>query len=112
MEIATHNEKSEMPITGREGISAADAKWSGYTPPLERFVNAQTVAEFLAISKANVLKLTREGKIRSYPYRGIQRRLYCYRLSEVNSDFAALCTPARGTIPPAAPVSQRRKSNG
>ena len=80
---------------------------------LEPFVDAQTVAEFLAVRRAEVLKLTREGKIRAYPYRGQQRHVYRYRLSEVSSDFAALLTPVRCTIPAAAPVSQRRKhSNG
>lgn len=80
---------------------------------LEPYVDAQVVAEFLAVRRAEVLELTREGKIRGYAYRGQQRHVYRYRLSEVSYDFAALLTPARGTIPAAAPVSQRRKlSNG
>jgi hypothetical protein len=85
------------------------------TPPvsgLEPYVDAQVVAEFLSVRRAEVLKLTREGKIRGYAYRGQQRHVYRYRLSEVSADFAALLTPFRGTISAAAPVSQRRKSNG
>jgi hypothetical protein len=75
----------------------------------ERFVDAQVVSEFLAVRRAEVLKLTREGKIRGYPYRGEQRHVYRYRLTEVSQDFEAL---GHATIPTAAPVSQRRKSNG
>jgi hypothetical protein len=110
METATHIEKPHIPIAGyslTEGTATAPA------PQLEPFVDAQMVAEFLAVRRAEVLKLTREGKIRGYAYRGQQRHVYRYRLSEVSSDFAALLTPARCTIPKAAPVSQRRKlSNG
>ena len=80
--------------------------------PLEPLVTAQVVAEFLAVRRAEVLRLTREGKIRGYAYRGRQRRLYRYRLSEVSADFAALVTPAQRTIAAAASASQRRKSNG
>jgi hypothetical protein len=111
MEIAPHCDKSQMPTAGHEGISAAQAKLPTHVSPLEPFVDSQTVAEFLAVRRAEVLRLTREGKIRGYAYRGQQRHVYRYRLSEVNTDFAALLTPVRCTIPEAAPVSQRRKSS-
>lgn len=80
------------------------------TARLEPFVDANVVAEFLALRRTEVLKLTRERRIRGYAYRGQQRHVYRYRLSEVSQDFEAL---GRVTIPTAAPVSQRRKhSNG
>ena len=79
---------------------------------LEPFVDAQAVAEFLSLRRPEVLKLTREGKIRGYAYRGRQRHVYRYRISEVSSDFAALIAPVQAKIPTAAPVSHRRKSNG
>lgn len=75
---------------------------------LEPFVDAQVVADFLSVTRADVLRLAREGKIRSYPYRGNKRHVYRFRLSEVSEDFEKL---ARATIPAAAPVSQRRKSS-
>jgi len=79
-------------------------------PQLEPFVDAKVVAEFLALRRPEVLKLTREGKIRGYAYRGQERHVYRYRLSEVSQDFEAL---GRATIPAAAPVSRRRNiSNG
>lgn len=109
METATHSDKSQMPMPGHEGISAAEAKWPAHVSPLEPFVDAQVVSEFLAVGRAEVLKLTREGKIRGYAYRGRQRHVYRYRLSEVSQDFEEL---GHATIAAAAPVSQRRKSNG
>ena len=78
----------------------------------EPFVDAATVAMFLSVRRAEVLQLTRAGKIRGYPYKGRQRHVYRYRLSEVNADFTALCTAPRSTIAAAAPVSRRRKPNG
>jgi hypothetical protein len=78
---------------------------------IERFVDADVVAHFLSIRRAEVLKLTREKVIRGYAYRGQQRHVYRYRLSEVSADFAALHN-SRSTITAAAPVSRRKKSNG
>lgn len=78
----------------------------------EHFVDAQAVAAFLSISRAEVLKLTRQGKIRGYAYKGYLRHVYRYRLSEVSKDFAAFAYQPRGTIAAAALVRRRRKSNG
>jgi len=78
---------------------------------LEPFVDAKTVSAFLSIPRADVLRMTREGKIRGYPYKGRLRHVYRYRLSEVSADFEALaCSPKRTMRE--APVSRRRKSNG
>jgi hypothetical protein len=83
-----------------------------HTQPEERFVDAETVAAFLSIRRAEVLKLTRQGKIRGYAYKGYLRHVYRYRLSEVGEDFAAFAYQPKGTIAAAALVRQRRKSNG
>jgi hypothetical protein len=77
---------------------------------LEPFVDAEAVAKFLSVPRPGVLKLTREGLIRGYPYRGRLRHFYRYRLSEVSQDFVALGNGAK--MRKAATVSQRRKSNG
>ncbi len=108
MGTATDN----MPQTPVAGFSPTGEIAAAPASGLEPYVDAQVVAEFLSVRRPDVLKLTREGKIRGYAYRGKQRHVYRYRLSEVNSDFAALLTPTRSKIPTAAPVSQRRKSNG
>lgn len=112
MEIAVHSDKSQMPSAGREGASLIEAMIPAPVSPLEPFVDAQVVSEFLAVRRAEVIRLTREGKIRGYAYRGQQRHVYRYRLSEVSQDFEALLTPTRCIMTHAAPVSQRRKSNG
>jgi hypothetical protein len=78
----------------------------------EPFVNPEAVAGFLSITRSEVLKLTREGKIRGYAYKGYLRHLYRYRLSEVSADFAAFAYQPKGTIAGAALVRRRRKSNG
>jgi hypothetical protein len=72
----------------------------------------KAVAAFLSISRDGVLRLTREGKIRGYAYKGHLPHVYRYRLSEVSEDFAALAYQPKGAIPGAALVRQRRKSNG
>lgn len=81
---------------------------------LERFVDAKTVSAFLSVPRADVLRMTREGKIRGYPYKGRLRHVYRYRLSEVNADFESFaCQQRRLTMSATALASQRRKkSNG
>ena len=103
--------QGENPDIGGVGQNAA-IFCSGPGLPLEPFVDADAVAKFLSLRRPEVLKLTREGIIRGYPYRGQLRHVYRYRLSEVGADFAALRKPARSTISQAAPVSRRKKSNG
>ncbi len=43
--------------------------------PVEQFVDAKTVSAFLAIPRADVLRMTREGKFRGYAYRGRLRHV-------------------------------------
>ena len=75
-------------------------------------MDVKTVSAFLAVSRADVLRMTREGKIRGYPYKGRLRHVYRYRLSEVSADFEAFARHER-RISEVAPVSRRReKSNG
>ena len=97
-------------LTPAEAASVTGMSSMPPLAPLESFVDANVVAEFLALRRTEVLRLTREGKIRGYAYRGQERHVYRYRLSEVSQDFEAL---GRATIPAAAPVSRRRNiSNG
>ena len=57
------------------------------TNTFEPFVDAEAVAEFLSITRREVLKLTREGRITGYAISGQQRKTYKYRLSEVERDI-------------------------
>lgn len=85
---------------------------TGATGQQEPFVDAKAVAAFLSINRADVLRLTRQAKIRGYAYKGQLRHVYRYRLSEVAEDFSTLVYQPKGTIAGAALVRQRRKSNG
>ena len=104
-----HKSLVSVSTSGGEGSLPQTARSSGRHEP---FVDAHAVAAFLSLSRAEVLRLTRQGKIRGYAYKGYLRHVYRYRLSEVSEDFAAFVYQPKGTIAGAALVRQRRKSNG
>jgi hypothetical protein len=56
----------------------------------EPFVDVEKVAEFLSMSRREVLKLTREGRISGYPISGKQRKTFKYRLSDVEADITGI----------------------
>ena len=70
--MPNNNDKPQTPIAAGGSI-LGKVKSSAPVSPPEPSVDAQVVAEFLAVRRAEVLKLTREGKIRGYAYRGQQR---------------------------------------
>jgi hypothetical protein len=104
----------------REGLQPGEAGQPGkdlLTPKIapreiEPFVDEDTAAAFASMRRAELLKQTRQGKIRGYPITGRVRHQYAYLLSEVAADIVARGKEASGTIAAAAPVSRRRKSNG
>ena len=55
----------------------------------EPFVDADTAAEFLSITRREVLKLTRQGVITGYPISGRLRKTYKYRLSVIAEEMTA-----------------------
>ena len=93
---------------------------------IEHFVDANTVAQFLAITRRQVLELARAGKIPAHPLLGSRRKVWRFKLSEVD-DAVAAGTSQRlprcedgalaeklpsHRMPVGSPRSQRRKSNG
>ena len=60
------------------------------TNTFESFVDAEAVADFISVSRREVLKLTREGRITGYPISGKQRKTYKYRLSEVEKNIVGI----------------------
>jgi excisionase family DNA binding protein len=50
---------------------------------LERFVDADEAATFLAITRRRVLELTRAGKLPGHPIGEGTRRVWRFRLSEL-----------------------------
>lgn len=107
-------------VDKREGLQPGEADQPGSDlltpkrPPrgIEPFVDEDTAADFACMKRPELLKQTRQGKIRGYPITGIVRHKYAFRLSEIATDIVARGKGASGTITPAAPVSKRRNSNG
>jgi len=62
---------------------------------IEKFVDAEVVANFLSMPRREVAKLTREGKLTGYPISGTRRLTYKYRLSEIAEDLANIRKPSR-----------------
>jgi hypothetical protein len=71
----------------------------------EPFVDADAVAQFLSMTRRDVLRLTRQGRITGYPCSGRKRITYKYRLSVVAEDITNLKKPARGIIAAGSPRS-------
>jgi propanediol utilization protein len=92
---------------------------------IEHFVDANTVAQFLAITRRQVLVLARSGKIPAHPLLGSRRKVWRFKLSEVDavasgtrkplapSESGALAKkfPQR-TMPVGSPRSRKEQSNG
>ncbi|HWO31249.1 MAG TPA: helix-turn-helix domain-containing protein [Candidatus Acidoferrum sp.] len=51
----------------------------------EPFVDADTVAAFLSIKRRQVLELARSGRIPAHPLLGSRRKVWRFRLSEVDA---------------------------
>ena len=83
---------------------------------LEPFVDAGAVAAFLCVERRQVLEMARRGVIPSHPLKAQgegARSIWRFRLTEVADAVPGRSgKPAQSTIVSAAPMSQRRKSNG
>lgn len=92
----------------------------------EPYVDAEAVAAFLCVKRRQVLELARAGKIPAHPLLGSRRKVWRFKLSEVD---AAVASGTRNPLAPSesgalaekisestmrggSPCSQRRKSNG
>jgi excisionase family DNA binding protein len=60
-------------------------------------VDGNTVAQFLCITRRQVLELARSGRIPAHPLLGSRRRVWRFKLSEVDTAVAS------GTRKPSAP---------
>jgi hypothetical protein len=80
----------------------------------EPFVSVEQVAEFLSLTRREVLKLTRAGRITGYPCSGSKRVTYKYRLSVVAEDMCNMTKPTRGTVGSGSPQSfvAKERENG
>lgn len=62
-------------------------------PDFEAFVDANTVAQFLCITRRQVLELARSGKLPAHPLLGSRRRVWRFKLSEVDAAASGACQP-------------------
>jgi hypothetical protein len=78
----------------------------------ERFVDAQTVADYLMIDKRSVLSLTRRKVLPGHPLDpNARRKVWRFKLSEVAEAIAGNCQRSNNAV--GSPTrSQRRKSDG
>ena len=63
------------------GLSSAGSKPTHQQP--EPFVDAETAAEFLHVTRRRILDLARAGEIPAYPLGHGKRRVWRFRLSEL-----------------------------
>jgi hypothetical protein len=79
----------------------------------EPFVDAHRAAEFLSLRPRRILELARAAQIPAHPVGTGTRKQWRFRLSELAIAVAGGSgKPTQSTIVPAAPKSQRSKSNG
>jgi hypothetical protein len=70
----------------------------------EPFVDADAVAEFMGISRRQVMTMSRRGELPAHPI-GRGRKTWRYRISEVAVHFSTVRKPVRGTTNTAVPVA-------
>jgi hypothetical protein len=97
---------SDHPTTQASAVSP-NGNYEAAAP--EPFVDADAVAQFLSMTRRQVLRLTRQGRITGYACSGIKRLTYKYRLSVVAQDIANLKKPVRGMIAAGSPRSSNAK---
>jgi len=77
--------------------------------PLEPFVDADTVAEFLAVERRQVLDWARSGDISAHPLGHGKRRMWRFRLTEVEAAVLSWREPVQNTIGDGSPRSRKGK---
>ena len=70
----------------------------------EPFVDADSIAQYMGISRRQVLTMSRRGELPGHPI-GAERRTWRYRISEIAEHFSTVRKPVRGTTDPAVPVA-------
>ena len=91
----------------------------------EAFVDATAVAQFLSITRRQVLELARAGKLPAHPLPGSRRNVWRFKLSEIDQlvsssakrpvSVSLLQNPepaSSSTIASGSPRSQKEQSHG
>ncbi|MGA7461199.1 MAG: helix-turn-helix domain-containing protein [Candidatus Korobacteraceae bacterium] len=77
----------------------------GPRPVIEPYVDADTAADFLAVKKATLLDRARRGEVPAHPWGDGTRRMWRFRLSELESWINQQINKAKRE-----PVEHRRRS--
>jgi hypothetical protein len=107
-ENTSKNPSCESRLNPSSSFEAFD-KVSGTKAPLEPFVAADVVAEFLGITRRQVLDWARANVIPAHPLGCCKKRIWRFRLSEITADVLSRHPPRATTMPSGSPRSQRRK---
>lgn len=58
----------------------------------EPFVSAERIAEFLGLTRRQVMQMARTGALPAHPISGQKRHIWVFRISEVTGHIAERCT--------------------
>ena len=91
----------------------------------EPFVDATAVAQFLSITRRQVLELARAGKLPAHPLFGRRRKVWRFKLSEIDQSVSSSAknpgsvsllqnreAASSGTIASGSPRSRKEQSHG
>jgi hypothetical protein len=86
------------------------------TNQIEPFVDADTAAEFLVITRRHLLEMARARVIPAHPIGSGRRKTWRFRLSEIadaiSTENLTRTTPKPGIIGAGSPRSQKEQSHG
>ena len=104
--------KPETAVTAKEScessLSISSLARNSEAP--EPYVDAEVAAKVLSMPVRRLLEYARSGRLPAHPFSDRQRNTWRFLLSELDAWMRGQV--AKRKIPAAAPVSQRRKSNG
>jgi len=84
--ISRNDEIADRPDGNRTGISSGAwlAPFLTSVPIQEPFVDAERAASFLSMRRKTLLELARRGKLPGHPVGAGQRRMWKFRISELD----------------------------
>jgi Helix-turn-helix domain len=82
------------------------------TPAFEPYVPPEVVADFLAVERRQVLAWARADRIPAHPLGHGKRRVWRFRLSEVNAAVLSNRNEKENRLATGSPRSQKEHSHG
>jgi helix-turn-helix protein len=97
--------------TFEPGAPRDQAEQPAYIGNFESYVDEHVVARFIQLAPRRVLEMARRGEIPAHPV-GRTRKIWRFRISEIDAHFSMLKKPVRVTMAAAVPGTQERKRLG